>query len=88
MGKPCPHSRMASGIRATDGIGRMNSITGEVILYAKSDVPMRIPIGTLISVASASPAAQAPSVARTCLRNVRSNESSTMRWTTVDALGR
>ena len=49
IGKPCPHSRMPSGISATDGIGRMNSITGEVILYASSDVPMRIPIGTLIS---------------------------------------
>ena len=88
IGKPWPHSRIASGIRATDGIGRMNSITGEIILYARSDVPMRIPIGTLMSVASARPTAQAASVASTCLRNAGSDQELDHALTTVEARGR
>ena len=69
-------------------MGRMNSITGEIILYASSDVPMRIPTETLISAAIAKPTAQAPSVASTCLRKPTSTRSSTMRCTTVEARGR
>ena len=47
------------------GIGRMNSTSGDIILEAKSDVPINMPKGTLIRIASPRPADQAYKVAAT-----------------------
>ena len=71
---------MASGIRATDGIGRMNSTTMLNAERTSGRLPKMMPTGTAITMAMASDIAHAITDCVTSREKPRSLNSSTSRW--------
>src|ERR687888_1426796 len=70
LSRPLPQIRIASGISATDGIGRRNSTTARTERYSSELEPMKIPAGIAIAAATSSPSAQPCSVSATAVQNV------------------
>src|SRR5215208_8322435 len=62
LSSPLPQISTASGISATDGIGRRNSITARAERYSSELEPITMPTGIAIAAATASPIAQPSSV--------------------------
>jgi hypothetical protein len=63
-----PKSRTTSGIRATEGIGRRNSMVEAVIALSSGALPITRPAATPISMARIRPIAQPRSVCPTAIQ--------------------
>ena len=64
-----PNSSTASGISATEGIGRKNSIVEWVSVRSTCELPMAMPITTPAITDMTSPIAQASSVSPSAVQN-------------------
>src|SRR5690606_20132440 len=84
---PAPTRMIASGISATDGIGRRNSMIDRVTARTSGMLPSSSPSGTAMTIESPSAMAHASTVATRSSRNIWSPSSWTNRSSTVLAGG-
>ncbi|MFC7105361.1 hypothetical protein ACFQQB_35985 [Nonomuraea rubra] len=85
---PSGNRNTASGISATDGIGRRNSTSGRAERSMNGTVPNSSPAGTATAIAIASPSRHGPSVASTSVLNCTSSGSVAAVASTCDTYGR
>ena len=80
--------RLTSGMSATEGIGRRNSITARTAVFRTGTLPSRMPSGTPPATAMARPMAQALMVLQRLVRKSASPARLTARPRIVEAGGR